>query len=207
MVVEKRIKSVIPYYSVGVVFLMMAMVMPMYRLENILTALVVSLFSGLMIAKMIPDKVIEVEKEIVSSGDEIADKVMLAFRDLLKGLKESRADISGSSIEKNVHGIFATTLKIQKFLEENPNKARTARSFTDYYVPTTLNLVQSYGELLSKGQDTENIKNSKKKIEEALISLDGAYQKQLDALFEDKSLDISAEVKLLQTLLEREGLK
>lgn len=207
MLEEKRIKSVIPYYSVGVVFLMASLVMPMYRIENIFTAVVLSLFVAMMVYKMVPDKVIQVEKAVAPTGDEIADKVMVAFNDLLKALKASRPTIAGSKIEKDVHGIFSTTLKIQNFLEKNTNKARNARSFTDYYVPTTITLVESYGELLAKDQDTANIASSKTNIEDALSSLVVAYTKQLDALFEDKALDISAEVKLLNTLLEREGLK
>ena len=52
----------------------------------------------------------------------------------------------------------------------------------------------------------ENILNSKKEIEDTLDTLNSAFAKLLDNLFEDTAWDVSSDISVLQTMLAQEGL-
>ena len=76
----------------------------------------------------------------------------------------------------------------------------------DYYLPTTVKLLKAYEELDGQPVQGENIVNSKKEIEDTLDTLNTAYEKILDNLFQDTAWDVSSDISVLQTLLAQEGL-
>ena len=52
----------------------------------------------------------------------------------------------------------------------------------------------------------ENILSSKKEIEETLDTLNIAFEKLFDSVFQDKAMDVSSDISVLHTLLAQEGL-
>ena len=52
----------------------------------------------------------------------------------------------------------------------------------------------------------ENIQNSKREIEATLDTLDQAFQKLLDELYQETAMDISSDISVLNAMLAREGL-
>lgn len=52
----------------------------------------------------------------------------------------------------------------------------------------------------------ETILASKKEIEDTLDTLNLAFEKLLDSVFENTALDVSSDISVLNTLLAQEGL-
>ena len=52
----------------------------------------------------------------------------------------------------------------------------------------------------------DTIQNSKREIEATLDTLNLAFEKLLDDLFEDTAMDVSSDISVLNTLLAQEGL-
>ena len=52
----------------------------------------------------------------------------------------------------------------------------------------------------------ENIRETKQKIEDMMDKIVDGYETQLDKLFADDALDISADLKVMETMLEKDGL-
>ena len=52
----------------------------------------------------------------------------------------------------------------------------------------------------------ENITSSKKEIEETIDTLNVAFEKLLDSIFEDTAMDVSSDISVLNTVLAQEGL-
>lgn len=52
----------------------------------------------------------------------------------------------------------------------------------------------------------ENIRSSKKEIEATLDTLNVAFEKLLDGMFQETAWDVSSDISVLQTLLAQEGL-
>ena len=76
----------------------------------------------------------------------------------------------------------------------------------DYYLPTTLKLLNAYDRASSTGISGENVDATKAKVEGMMRTLCAAFDKQLDALFGDEALDISTDITVLETMMAREGL-
>ena len=76
----------------------------------------------------------------------------------------------------------------------------------DYYLPTTVKLLDAYEELDRQPVQGENIRNGKQEIEKTLDTLNLAFEKLLDSLFEDTAWDVATDISVLQTMLAQEGL-
>ena len=73
-------------------------------------------------------------------------------------------------------------------------------------MPTTLKLVETYEELDRQEFEGANIKKSKEEIEKTLDTINSAFEKLFDSLFENTSIDISSDISVLKSLLNQEGL-
>jgi len=57
----------------------------------------------------------------------------------------------------------------------------------------------------SQGVSGEHIGSTMRKIEDILDAVVAAYEKQLDSLFSEEAMDISADITVLEGMMEREG--
>ena len=89
---------------------------------------------------------------------------------------------------------------------ENPELIDDLDRLLDYYLPTTVKLLETYRELDSQPIQSDNIVDSKLEIEKALDSLSVAFEKLLDSLFRDVATDVSSDITVLRTVLAQEGL-
>ena len=76
----------------------------------------------------------------------------------------------------------------------------------DYYLPTTVKLLEAYEDLDTQPIQTENILESKQQIEDTLDTLSVAFEKLLDSIFRDTAWDVSTDISVLHTVLAQEGL-
>ena len=90
-------------------------------------------------------------------------------------------------------------------LQKKPEKYVSMKRFTDYYLPTTMKLVEAYCEFDENQMDTEKILKSKDEIEQTLDSICVAFERMLDSLYEDDLIDLNADIQVLKTLLAQEG--
>ena len=91
-------------------------------------------------------------------------------------------------------------------VEQNPESVSDIRKLMEYYLPTTIKLLEAYEELDSQPVQGENIISSKQEIEKTLDTLNTAFEKLLDDLFQDTAWDLSSDISVLQTMLAQEGL-
>ena len=76
----------------------------------------------------------------------------------------------------------------------------------DYYLPTTLKLLNAYDRMDGAGVEGENISGTKERVENIMGTIVIAFEKQLDSLFGADAMDISTDISVLETMLAREGL-
>lgn len=81
------------------------------------------------------------------------------------------------------------------------------RKFLNYYLPTAEDLLESYVQILQlPATPSENVKKVCDSVENALPLMADAFEKQIDSLYGADALDITADVEVLKTMIEREGL-
>ena len=76
----------------------------------------------------------------------------------------------------------------------------------NYYLPTSLKLLNSYISLKEQSISGDNIHKTVSNIEGMLSTIADAFEKQLDNLFADQALDISTDITVLEGMLTQEGL-
>ncbi len=147
-------------------------------------------------AKDLDSKLSPEVRKVIEAGDSFIEKIH-ACNDAIPG-EEISAKIS--HMEMLVDRIFDR-------VEQNPETVSDVRKLMDYYLPTTIKLLEAYRDLDSQPVEGENIRVSKGEIEATLDTLNHAFEKILDDLFHRTAWDVSTDISVLNTMLAREGLK
>ena len=114
--------------------------------------------------------------------------------------------IKDPEVRKKINEIMRITDKIAQDAIEDPSDIPQIKKFMNYYLPTTIKLLNAYDRMSSQGIEGENLDKSMKNINEMLDTAIEAYKKRLDSLFANQALDIESDIEVMNTMLEREGL-
>jgi len=98
------------------------------------------------------------------------------------------------------------TKQIFLYIRNHPAAAGKIKTFLDYYLPTSLKLLESYIEYQDKAEKVDNVRDILRKISDMLDTVSMAFENQLNNLYSDKVLDLDLDMKVLQDIMEREGL-
>ena len=134
-------------------------------------------------------------------------KVLLARGEAyIAKIRLSNEAIPGEEISRKIDQIEDVVRIIFKRAAEQPQVIADLGQLMDYYLPTTVKLLDAYRELDAQPIQGDNIVQSKREIEGALDSLATAFEKLLDSIFRDMAWDVSSDVSVLHTVLAQEGL-
>lgn len=114
--------------------------------------------------------------------------------------------IPGEEISAKISRMETLIDRIFDRVEQNPETVTDIRRLMEYYLPTTVKLLEAYEDLDAQPVQGENILSSKKEIEATLDTLNLAFEKLLDDLFQDTAWDVSSDISVLHTMLAQEGL-
>ncbi len=127
-------------------------------------------------------------------------------KEYIRRIREINDEIPGEDISNKLYRLENVCARIFEHIEEKPEKLSDIRKFMNYYLPTTLKLVEAYHEFSVQPVQGDNITSAKNEIEETLDDISSAFEKMFDKLFEDDALDISTDISVLSTMLAQEGL-
>ena len=142
--------------------------------------------------KMLPPEV----QKVIDQGDEYVRKI-----------RACNDDIPGEEISAKIYRIEMLVDKIFERVEQNPKNVSDIQKLMDYYLPTTVKLLEAYAQMDAQPAGGENIQSAKKEIEATLDTLNVAFEKLLDSLFQETAWDVSSDISVLNTMLAQEGLK
>ncbi len=202
-------KSPVPLYGAAAVWAVWGLLLPMYALWHLLAAAGLSVLAALVLRKVFPDTVLTVQDpppEPVSTGNPEIDALIDQRDKALSEMRRLNDAIADEKISQQIDRMEKTTQAIFTHVAEHPQKLPQIRRFLNYYLPTTLKLLNAYDRMDSAGVAGANIDGTMGKIESMLDTVTAAYDKQLDALFADEALDISAEITVMEQMLCQEGL-
>ena len=125
----------------------------------------------------------------------------------VKKIRECNDAIPGEEISEKIYRIEVVVDKIFERVEQNPDSVPDIRKLMEYYLPTTVKLLDAYAQMDAQPVGGENIQAAKKEIEATLDTLNIAFEKLLDSLFQETAWDVSSDISVLNTMLAQEGLK
>lgn len=204
-------KSVVPIYAIGVFWLLWALLFPLSQVWHFLLAAVCSVAVYFVTSKIFKgkwelEKIPVAPKEPVSSGNPLVDQMVKDGTKYLRDLREANDKIEDEEISDAIDRMEDLTFKIFAYVCDHSDKAPQIRRFMNYYLPTTLKLLDSYYTLSQQGVQGENIMSAMHNIRAIMHTIVQAFEKQLDSLFGEEALDISTDITVLENMLQQEGL-
>lgn len=127
-------------------------------------------------------------------------------REYLRQIRAANDELPGREISAKLDRLETVSGRIFRCVEEHPAKLPEIRRFMRYYMPTTLRLVQKYREFEAQPVRGDNITKAEAEIEQALDTVNAAFENLLDTLYADDVIDISADISALEGMLKQEGL-
>lgn len=156
-------------------------------------------------------KALEIQERQQQLPEEV-QKLLKDGRGYVAQIKADNEAIQDANVSQKLDGLEASVTKILDYVEEHPDSADETKKLMRYYLPTTVKLLDSYQNLTEEQQSgeqpthSESMEKSKKEIEDTLDTLNQAFGRLYDGLYQDTSMDISADISVLNTLLAQEGL-
>lgn len=215
---RKRRFAAGPFYGFSISWLLLAFALPLYRLWAIILTALLSGFVFYLVgknsekkqSKLENDEQTEKAKEKVISpkksyGPEI-DPIVEEGNRALSEMGRLYLSIKDTDVRMKINEIMRITDKITQDAIEDPSDIPQIKKFMNYYLPTTIKLLNAYDRMSAQGIEGDNLDKSMKSINEMLDAAIEAYKKRLDSLFENQALDIETDIKVMNTMLAREGL-
>lgn len=225
--VVKRKPTNLPYWFVGILCVIYALNLPLFRWTHFAAFAAVALggfllgkyalFKGKKVVvpveeeKKEPPKVPEKPKapeapKRASTGNPEVDKIIEEGYGYLKKLREENDRIPDTVMSERITRMENASADIFAYISEHPDQAPQIRRFMNYYLPTTLKLLESYEKLSRQRVKGENIQRTMFEIEGIMETIASAFEKQLDALFSSDAMDIAADISVMESILQQEGL-
>ena len=129
------------------------------------------------------------------------------FGRYLSEIRNLNDRIADAEISAKIDRIEGITSHIFEIVRKRPEKLSEIRKFMNYYLPTTLKLLDSYALLEEQGIEGDNITASKRQISQILDTLIRGFEKQLDQLFSTQAIDINSDIEVLENMMAADGLK
>lgn len=215
----KTIKSPVPVLAIGVTWLIWAFAFPLYKPLHFVAAAAVSALVYVLSRSLIwKDRTVvlpdapkaEEKKEEAKKPQTEEEKALAELRaERDKAVSEMRRlndAIADPRISAQIDHLEDVTGKIFDVVAEKPAKRPQIRRFLQYYLPTTLKILNAYDRMGDAGIEGQNISATKEKVEGMMDTISAAFDKQLDALYGEEALDISTDITVMEQMLAREGL-
>ena len=206
-IVKKVEKSALPFYLVAVLWVGYGAFFGLHAVSDLLIAAGLSCAVFAVSENAFKREVeMEVKEEPVSTGNAELDKVMADGEKAFNELRRLDDNIEDEKISADIVRLEKTTRAIFEQVKAEPEKLPGIRKLMDYYLPTTLKLLNAYDRMSATGVSGENIDGTLVKVEGMMRNIVAAFEKQLDSLFGADALDISTDITVLETMMAREGL-
>jgi len=151
-----------------------------------------------------PEKPKEEQKPSRTGNPEV-DKIIDDGNGYLRKLRAANDAIPDEALSECIDRMEHASADIFAYIADHPGKAPQIRKFMNYYLPTTLKLLNSYERLSRQSVKGENITSTMFNIAGMMHTVADAFEKQLDSLFTDEAMDISADITVFESMLEQEG--
>lgn len=140
------------------------------------------------------------------TGDAAIDKMIDDEEQAIAEMRRLDDDIEDEKLSAQIVHLEEVTSKIVSYVVTHPDKKNQVRRFFNYYLPTSIKLLNSYNHVDATGIAGTNIDQTKEQVGVMMDKALEAFDNQLDALYADEAMDVSTEIKVMESLLSQEGL-
>lgn len=202
---EKRIRPVLPIYLAALVWPVGALLLPAYRLSNLLIIAGLSLAAYGLGTKFCPTRVIR--KQVpYATGSEDVDTMLSGISANLDKLHALNDAIPDPELSAAMTRMEKAGRSIAAAVEQAPDKARSIDRFARYYLPEVIKLMTTYANMEKNGVKGGNADQVLTELRRNAATTAKAFENQLDALYSAEAMDISTDIEVLDGILKSQNL-
>ena len=202
---EKRIRPVLPIYLAALVWPVGALLLPAYRLSNLLIIAGLSLAAYGLGTKFCPTRVIR--KQVpYATGSEDVDTMLSGISANLDKLHALNDAIPDPELSAAMTRMEKAGRSISAAVEQAPDKARSIDRFARYYLPEVIKLMTTYANMEKNGVKGGNADQILTELRRNAATTAKAFENQLDALYSAEAMDISTDIEVLDGILKSQNL-
>lgn len=203
---------VISFLIVGCALALYSLIFPFYRWQHFLIGGGVALLlgriafimaQGLDVSKEAPA---QQQQEIPKTGDAAVDSLVEKGQEMLREIRHENELIPDAELSAQMDQLDDVANRIFHTVAEQPGKAPQIRRFMDYYLPTTLKMLQGYRKMDERQVSGTEADATRSQIRKAMDVVLKAFDKQLHALYQDDMLDLSTDIDVMEAMLKQDGL-
>jgi len=127
------------------------------------------------------------------------------YSGMLRKIRRANDRIADETLSRQIDRLEEIAGRIFRLIEEAPEKKAKASTFLNYYLPTTQKLLDSYAEFEEAGVSGGNLSQAKRKIEQTMDNIVSGFERQLDELYRTDAMDIDSDIRVMETMLRRDG--
>jgi len=202
---EKRTRPVLPIYLAALVWPVGALLLPAYRLSNLLIIVGLSLAAYGLGTKFCPTRVIR--KQVpYATGSEDVDTMLSGISANLDKLHVLNDAIPDPELSAAMTRMEKAGRSIAAAVEQAPDKARSIDRFARYYLPEVIKLMTTYANMEKNGVKGGNADQILTELRRNAATTAKAFENQLDALYSAEAMDISTDIEVLDGILKSQNL-
>ena len=200
----------VAFIAIGAAAAIYSLIFPLHRWQHYVIAAGVMLLVGrvayIMAQGVDTTKEAPVQQPVPKTGDSAVDSLVEKGQERLKEIRRENDLIPDEELSAQMDQLEDVANRIFHTVAEQPQKAPQIRRFMDYYLPTTLKMLSGYRKMEERQVSGANAQATQAQIRSAMNVVLQAFDKQLDALYQDDMLDISTDIDVMETMLRQDGL-
>lgn len=132
--------------------------------------------------------------------------IMAEGQDYIQKLHHLNDLIEDEVVSEKLYRMEDLLKEIFARLKESPEQLPKMHKLMNYYLPTTIKLLQAYSEFDDVSAPNQDIASAKAEIEKTIDIINEAFTELLNKLFQTYAFDAATDAQVLQTMLAKEGL-
>ena len=192
--IEKRTRPVLPLYLAALTWPVASLILPPYRLVNLVIIAALSTVVYLVSSRFCPTRVQRVEQPY-ATGSENTDAMLNGIASNLDALHKLNDAIPDAELSRQLEAV-----------EQKPDKARTVDRFARYYLPEVVKIMSAYAQMEKGGITGENAAQILSEVRRNAGTMATAFENQLDALYSAEAMDISTDIEVLENIMRGQNL-
>ncbi|MBR3704376.1 MAG: 5-bromo-4-chloroindolyl phosphate hydrolysis family protein [Oscillospiraceae bacterium] len=182
---KKTGKPVAPFYAVAAIWLGYSFMVGLHGFWDFLIVIVLSVvaFRWLNTASAADEDAAEKpeeKKEPETTGNAELDKMIRDGELAISEMRRLNDSIEDEKISADIESLEKSSKAIFEQVKASPDKLPQIRKFMDYYLPTTLKLLNAYDRMSATGISGENIDTTKTKVE-TMMAREGFTGERMEA--------------------------
>ncbi len=202
---EKRKRPVLPFYIAAAVWLVGSVILPPYKLINLLFLAVLSLIAYLVALRFCPTRVERIPVAF-ATGSEDVNAMLRGIAANLDALHALNEDIPDPELSSAMDRMEKAGRGIVDVVEQSPDKAAAVDRFARYYLPEVIKILGAWAGMEKAGAKGENTQAVFAQVRRNASTMATAFENQLDALYSAEALDVATDIEVLDGILKAQNL-